>query len=167
MEGRSKQSQAGAQEQGTARNKDEGGSRSQGAAGCSRIQRVWELRTPSVAIFCDWEAAVLASNPLLAFFWVFFWYPCTKHIHIHACRYFKELPSLCNSALQPSVVFQMLLMALAPHPTCSCIQLGFNYSLSCKGRFADNIFWGGIFVVFFFFSTQKKPFLLGGERHNL
>lgn len=154
MERRSKQSQAGAQEQGTARNKDVGGSRSQGTAGCLRSQRVWELRTPSVAIFCDWEAAVLASNSLLAFFCFFFF--CTKHIHIHACRYFKELLSLCNSALQPSVVFQMLLMALAPHPTCSCIQLGFNYSLSCKGRLADNIFWGGIFG--FFFPLQKSHF---------
>lgn len=55
-------------------------------------------------------------------------------MHTHPRVYFKQPLCLCNSTLRFSVVFQMLFMTLAPHPNCSCVQLGFNYSLSCTGR---------------------------------
>jgi len=108
------------------KNKDAGGSSSQGTAGCLSSRRVWEAEG-SAAIFST--AAILASDSMFSFLYFIY-----TRAHTQARVYFKELLSLCNSTLQLSVVFQMLFMTLAPHPNRSCIQLGFNYSLSCKGR---------------------------------
>lgn len=128
---RSKQSPALTQKQGIMKNKDAGGSSSQGTEGCLLSQRVWEAKG-SAAIFS--AAAVPALDHLFSFLY-FIYTPYTEtHTHRRAYLYFKELLSLCNSTLRFSVVFQMLFMMLASHPNCSCIQLGFNYSLSCKGR---------------------------------
>lgn len=65
--------------------------------------------------------------------------------------------------------FQLLFMMLAPRPACSCIQLGFNYSLSCKGKigFSKITYFGEEFFYFLFLFPPKKLFLLGGERHDL
>lgn len=165
MEGRSKQSQAGAQEQGTARNKDAGGSRPQDAPGHRGFGR---LRAPSVAIFCDWEAE-LASDPLFVFF-LFYFIPLCAHTHTHTPQmhaYILRSSSAYATPLCGPLWFSRC-CSWRWHLTPLAAAFSWDSITACLAKadwfFKDNIFWGGIF---FFSLPPKKPFLLGRERHDL
>lgn len=113
------------------------GTKMQEGHGCRMLQDTEGLGGSGLpqSPFSATERLLSWPQTLCLLFSCFILYPCVcTHTHTDACIYFKELLSLCNSSPWPSVVFQMLFMTLAPHPTCSCIQLGFNYSLSCKSR---------------------------------
>lgn len=162
MEGRSKQSQAGTQEQRMARNKDVGGSRSQGTAGCWRSQRVWEAEGSLSRHFLWLRSCCAGLKPSVCFFLGFFYTPVHTHTQMHA--YILKSSSAYATLLCSPLWFSRC-CSWRWHLTPLAAAFSWDSITACLAKadwcFKDNIFWGG-----FFFPSEKAIFL-GGERHDL
>lgn len=158
MEGRSKQSQAGTQEQGTARSKDAGGSRSRGTAGCWRRQRVWEAEGSLSRHFLRPRGCCAGLKPSCLFFSGFF-IPLYTHTYAHTeihASILKSSPAYATLLYSP--LWFSRCCSWRWHLTPLAAAFSWDSITACLAKadwfFKDNIFWGR----FFFFTPPKKPF---------